>query len=427
MVHHPGVPSLALRSFPALKELSWAGLSTHEYDSLAPALRQCAPRLTKLELDPEWHEYLTEDYMIGSRPRRTLPFFSKKVLRLHRPGSLVFPALKTLSLSNVDLNSHNFAIARSIDFANLENLQLRFCPGTERVLQHLAASGSSKLRTLEINLVYSYSPLPAKEQQTIWIAFLESFEGLEELYINISNEAAGLTTGVWRAVGRHRKTLRQFGYHQRQHFTGAYGNGELQEEAFGENGVSAVDALNVGLSETADLEGDGSNNPLCQLDLRGLGLGCSPKLMMPIVSPFCHKSSLQLLHMRRSGLDSILEDPDDSPIPLPIYKTEDVIRSELHPFLQWVFGPRGIRSLQLFVYGDFSHGGRYRRYWKVMCRNETPEAAAAAGDAETRFYREVTEDDQGLWGLLKEHEGLVSALPNDGLFGGYHPDPGGAQ
>ncbi|KAK8078644.1 hypothetical protein PG996_004814 [Apiospora saccharicola] len=416
---HRDVPSLALLSFPSLREFSWAGLSIHEYDALAPLLQHRATQLTKLELDLEYHVFRAGF--------RALPFFSKKVLQLHRPGSIVFSALKSLSLSNVVLDSHDFAIAGSIDFSNLEHLKLRFCPGTERVLQHLAESGSSKLRVVEINM--GFSALSATDQQGILIAFLESFQGLQALYINMLYWPTGLTTGVWRAVGRHSKTLWRFAYHQRQAAEDVFG---AARGSFIGAGITVYDALNVELSEAADLDGKVPDNPLRHLDLRGLGLGCSPKCMMPLVSPFSHKSSLQLLHMRRSGLDFMVDESllgtlrrPDIPAEQIIQDARDTFRLDLHRFLQWVFGPCGIGSLQLFVYGDFSHGDRYRQHWKMMCRNERPKAGA--GNAEPMFYREVTEEDQGLLSLLEEHEGLVSALANDALFCTMPPVGHGAQ
>ncbi|KAK8135117.1 hypothetical protein PG984_007129 [Apiospora sp. TS-2023a] len=411
---HPDVPSLALLGFPCLRELSWAGLSNHQCGTLAPLLQHRATQLTKLELDLEYHQWTTE--------HGHLRFFSKGVLRLHRPGSIVFSALKSLSLSNFDLRSYNFAIASSVNFSNLEHLKLRFCDGTERVLQHLTESVSNKLRAVEINMGISF--LSANDQQKILIAFLESFQGLEELYMNMSYWPTGLTTEIWRAVGHHSKTLRGFDYHQRQHVTNVYSRLEyspaprscLRRAKFGIVGGQLSWWLRV----------EESTLPFVTPSQFGPGV-----LAKVDVSPFRLKSSsLQLLHMRRSGLDSRLEEylMNKSSRTVAVrqaQESQDRLRLELHNFLQWVFGPGGIRSLQLFVYGDFSHEGRYRQYCKMMCRNERREAVAE--DAEVMFYREAMEEDRGPLSLLEEHKDLVFALPSDGMFGGQHPDEISAQ
>ena len=81
----------------------------------------------------------------------------------------------------------------------------------------------------------------------------------------------------------------------------------------------------------------------------------------------------------------------------------------LHPFLQQVFGPQGVLSLRVLVFGDFPYDGRYDRYCKLLCRSGTAEQMGQG--FEPRFYREMTERDRDLLNLLEEHNSLITACP----------------
>ncbi|KAK7919923.1 hypothetical protein PG985_007945 [Apiospora marii] len=109
----------------------------------------------------------------------------------------------------------------------------------------------------------------------------------------------------------------------------------------------------------------------------------------------------------------------------------DYVRFEedLHKFLQWVFGPRGVRSLRLFHYGDFSFDGRFKDHCRIICRNETPEEQEQEQDGdggrETEprlYYREVTKEDRDVLNLLEEEHDFVTACPVDTLFGAQKPN-----
>ncbi|KAK7949344.1 uncharacterized protein PG986_010230 [Apiospora aurea] len=290
---HPKVPPPpALSSFSKLREFSWAGLSSTDFNSLRALLLRVGPQLTKLELNLEWycHQFFQE------RERVPMPPFSETVLRLHRPEPLVFLALTSLSLSNICLDAHNLAIVKSIPFSNLEHLKLHFCPGTDRILRYLAASRSIGLRTFAFEIGYYYITHHDEEAEMAAITeFLESFQGLEELYINILDTPAPPTKEIWQSLGRHRKTLRRFAYHQQEVGHPARGVEELKS--------CITDVLDLGFSEITDLDIFSLGHPFRHLDLRGIGLGCSPKWLTPILSPFRYKTSLRLLHMRRSGQD----------------------------------------------------------------------------------------------------------------------------
>ncbi|KAK7949348.1 uncharacterized protein PG986_010234 [Apiospora aurea] len=99
-------------------------------------------------------------------------------------------------------------------------------------------------------------------------------------------------TAIWRAAaGHHKKTLRRFVFHQRR-LTGV----DYVPPSCGEE----WDQLDLSL-ESSGFESSPDENSLGYSDLKSLVLGCSPEWMTRIVSPFCQKTSLQILHMRRSG------------------------------------------------------------------------------------------------------------------------------
>ncbi|KAK8093393.1 hypothetical protein PG997_000078 [Apiospora hydei] len=107
-------------------------------------------------------------------------------------------------------------------------------------------------------------------------------------------------------------------------------------------------------------------------------------------------------------------------MPAQIKADHGQLPADLHEFLQWVFGPQGIRSLRLFLYGDFSFNGRFKDECKMMCRNETLESqqtAAGQGVGPRLHYREVTKDDRDILNLLEKQEEFVTACPVDRTFG----------
>lgn len=187
-----------------------------------------------------------------------------------------------------------------------------------------------------------------------------------------------------------------------------------------------------------------------------------------IIAAFCQNSSLQFLHMRRSGpefarmarlwKDSRPRKKARPPKPLPrnllryldfrsqsglddgpfnedsalhdrAGKLEHIradygrFQEDLHELLQWVSGPRGAHSLHLFLYGDFFFDGRFQDDCKIMCRNEVPDEEERDGDegreAEPRlYYQQVTKEDRDLLNLLEAEHDFVTACPVDNLFGG---------
>lgn len=44
-------------------------------------------------------------------------------------------------------------------------------------------------------------------------------------------------------------------------------------------------------------------------------------------------------------------------------------RDKFYQFLKWVFGPDGISSLQIVLFGDFAYGGRIGQKNVLLCRD----------------------------------------------------------
>jgi hypothetical protein len=261
-----------LLGFPNLKRLSWAGLSSYEdLNTLADTLQQISQQLVEFELDLEYHVYL------HSAMDRDHSLFSSKVLRPQQPITPTFHALTTLSLCSVSFSTSKFKateethkIFEVFDFSTLRLLKLRLCPGWEFMLEHLTGSTPPMaLRSLEIQYTSYEECFDGSE--TI-VPFLESFEGLEELFLSTSSPTQ--TLDIWRAMGRHSKTLRRFVHHQRtivlEHTSILF-----EEER---------DLGDLSLYDVSDLGTDPTQNPLGELDLRSVGLSCSPKWM--VCGPF---------------------------------------------------------------------------------------------------------------------------------------------
>lgn len=48
---------------------------------------------------------------------------------------------------------------------------------------------------------------------------------------------------------------------------------------------------------------------------------------------------------------------------------EPRLQPEFRQFLEWVFGPQGIASLDIVAFGDFAHGGRDHSNNLLLCRS----------------------------------------------------------
>lgn len=110
--------------------------------------------------------------------------------------------------------------------------------------------------------------------------------------------------------------------------------------------------------------------------------------------PFTEKSSLKILHIRQSRSDFLHGVPpswalknhaseadlnkgtvsgtNSLAIETDWTDEEAVDRRLLRPafaqFAEWIFGPKGIHSIQLVVFGDYAHGVKHPGNF-ILCRN----------------------------------------------------------
>jgi hypothetical protein len=274
--------------FPRLKRLSWVGYSSqHMIDTLAAAVRQTSHQLVELSLDlgPRLdgttsiseHDAIFSKHMLGLPERGIRKFVSLKALSLSRVSfigkdtsdvaawSPEYKLLHTTRIHATEQTSNLF------DFSILQCLKLRLCPGWEELLEVLMNYPCPiKLVSLEIQSAIS----DEAEKSKIIAPFLESFEGLENLFLQLHLPTASTKWDIWRSALHHKKTLKAFVHQCRtidffentQYIQGAY------------------DVPNLMLSRE-DFETilvDPSQNPLSGLELTGIGLSCAPKFMVRV-------------------------------------------------------------------------------------------------------------------------------------------------
>jgi hypothetical protein len=264
---------LALSAFSRLKRLSWKGLSSEQdLETLADVLQQRSRQLQELEIDLTYHEAIRvsfegdEDDGLGDGST-----FSAEILRLPKPGVETFSNLRLLDLTAVSFTPGNNErekkrtldrIYNSFDFGTLLSLRLRHCQGWEALLELLTCSTKPmRLKSLEIQSSHQDD---AWDEYNTLIAFIQTFQGLEELAVYTTAPLESID--LWQAMLHHRTTLRRFVQHQRSL--------NLREEETDLPDLSFCDP------EDANKGKDGSGNPLGQLDLVSLGLCCIPRFMV---------------------------------------------------------------------------------------------------------------------------------------------------
>lgn len=256
-----GQGQLALVSFAHLKRLSWTGLSgLAHFKSLTEVLVKRSHQLEELEIDLTWHhrhsssemgDGLTLDIKHGV-------FGSQKI------GP--FPVLKKLALvrapfSTAERNTLYRALKCS-PLQSLQSLQLRYCLSWDKLLHmfNKRAEPPLNLKSLEVQWA-SLSARPERTQQLL--TFLQSFQGLEELFIHVTTKKGADSLEVWGAALHHRASLRRFVHHQQVI--------DFEQRQRDRPDLTFVDPVDVE---------HGSADLLGKLDLVSLGLCCIPSFMV---------------------------------------------------------------------------------------------------------------------------------------------------
>ena len=90
------------------------------------------------------------------------------------------------------------------------------------------------------------------------------------------------------------------------------------------------------------------------------------------------------------------EDNDDEPW------TGPRLQSQFRRFAEWVFGPRGVSSLEVLLCGDFSRRGPTSRFNVVLCRRDAQNR---------RRYRHVQKGELEWQGIFEEYGDSIMACP----------------
>jgi len=187
----------------------------------------------------------------------------------------VFPALKQLSLSAVSFEHAQMEMAHAFSLSSLGSLKLCFCPGWEDLLRHITSSHQQiRLRSLEIQSDLDYND--GDEEASTISAFLQIFEGLQELFISTS--APSETLCIWRSMLHHKSTLRRFVHHQR--------SVNLDETSPNYEERCDLPDLSFVSKDIKKLIKDPSQNPFSDLDLECIGLCCIPKFLIYLTPEF---------------------------------------------------------------------------------------------------------------------------------------------
>ncbi|KAK7928614.1 hypothetical protein PG985_005612 [Apiospora marii] len=437
---------LRLGSICKVVSLSWKAPHPRNLGALSVAIRSNAESLQTLDLDfLDWSS-MAKDLGYESDGDDSTSHFLASVLKSHQHSPRpFFPKMRTLSLSQVPLGK---AMAVATNFDTLTSLTLRNCPGWHRFVKGaLKHNYPINLKRLEIQHSDSLS---VGDGESVLRAFLDSFEGLEELYISELGPQDSIE--LWQHVVRHQASLRNLVYHQRI-------VGIDEESPFFEE-EHDLDDLAIFGRQMRLIKEDCSQNPLADLDLECLGLSCIPERLKHILRPFVSRGSLKLLHIRQSGSDlahypsfafkpcrynaeglicgavsgieksetgesqstrslSYMTDSgteSDAEEISPALDMQRVdsrtarllshLRKEFVQFLAWVFGSQGVASLQTVVFGDFAHG-RFSRESMMLCRG-TDEGMdfRIYGDYDAEFRR-----------IFDEYRDVLEACPVDPFLG----------
>jgi hypothetical protein len=192
-----------------------------------------------------------------------------------------FPKMRSLKLTRVllkDETMNKTVTAISINLAGLTTLALRMCPYWALLLKDMVQSTTPiKVKSFEILDFYLQTPnVTAVSKTTAITDFLESFDGLEELYISHCGPTPVLE--FWDHLSRHASTLKAFVHHQRI-------TDQDDELLLSRKGR---DLLDPAISEY-DLERirqDPTQNPLSRLNLEFIGLTCAPEYLVSITTSY---------------------------------------------------------------------------------------------------------------------------------------------
>ncbi|KAI1423225.1 hypothetical protein F5Y12DRAFT_758693 [Xylaria sp. FL1777] len=332
---HNGRYKIDLSPFHQLRSLTWKRPTPCNLETLSVALRTNSRHIQEVDVDFICWEVF-EHILDNDDSHRKSDFELHSLFSDTMPGLnnlspvLYFPDIRILSLIEVPIVVSMIPV---LNFNTLVSLTLCNCPGWITFLEHIAGQNFSiHLKRLEIKGLRGDSILGAP----VVGRFIRTFQGLEELFIRENYESEdGLHNLelIWDNAAHHHATLKKFVYHP-QPLTW---QSELQDLAIPPHQLQRMK------------DDPTQQNPLARLDLECIGLACGLGLLKTILQHFKSKSSLKLLHIRQSIGDTRYS---------PLRETAEAARftpsREFLQFLEWVYGPTGLPSLQIVACGDFT-------------------------------------------------------------------------
>ncbi len=84
------------------------------------------------------------------------------------------------------------------------------------------------------------------------------------------------------------------------------------------------------------------------------------------------------------------------------------LRPEFCRFAEWIFGPQGVGSLHLVVFGDFAYGGRKQQNNLVLCRN--------TADGGNSNFRIIDHEYGHEAEILNEYRDVLGVCPMEPLL-----------
>ena len=237
-----------LTVFHELHHLSWRGLNRSHQRAVSTAIQRNSGHMETLELDfGNWRRLrgtlMSDDADEEYNPQE---YFSREVLCLNeKPTHLLFPRIRSLSLSHVALSS---TVSHALSLRTLESLTIRACPGWDEFLDCLLLQNIG-IRLTRLEIQESDDATVGASEETL-LRFLSASKGLNELCILLAGPTNPLP--LWNHISSHLGSIERFVYHQRT---------KIERHS--------VDVEDLRIENP-------SQNPLGTLGLDFLGICCSP-------------------------------------------------------------------------------------------------------------------------------------------------------
>ena len=432
---------LPLEKFTNLRELSWAGLLSHDDCAALKAFFDLHhEKLASFEVDfVNWAEVKDrfdlpdDDEFRDNNGEDDSNLLTNLILPEREDEYKGFlPNLQKLSLSAASFKGSRDRLINAFNLPIVKELTLLNCKFAIELLDHMVRTNVT-LHATQVELVLRRPEAFISEYELV--DFLAPFERLEKLFVMFDSDYADRF--YVEMILRHRDTLRRLVFHRRYYC--------LAEQApyWEEYCDSSVE----------EEPGNGFARILFETKLEGAGVCAAPsKLQKSLQAVAIGIDSLKLLHLRFTGKaerkPKFLNDSDayyDRPEASPQFlrassearrngttpprsflepsEAEFRIRwekiqgenwrddeeKELEAFADWAFGPDGFPRLQVLASGDFSYGKRFAETQTLWCRK-------IGGSRSKKTWRTVEQSDIAENELIDANMDMLSACPVSPLF-----------